>query len=150
MEEIMNTNKALAKTLGIEIEEVSEPKKHKREVKKVPPTVLDDTTQDQAEDYSLGRDTLRNLIDTGVSSLEDMKDLAKMSESPRAYEVMSTMMKTIAEMTKDLYDLQKKTKELKDISDPRREKDPDGSIKVERAVFVGSTADLLRKIKDEQ
>lgn len=146
----MDTNKALAKTLGIEIEEVTEPKRIKREVKKVPPTVLDDTTQDQAEDYSLGRSTLRNLIDTGVSSLEDMKDLARQSESPRAYEVMSTMMKTIAEMTKDLYDLQKKTKDLKDISDPRREKDPDGTIHVEKAVFCGTTSDLLKMIKDKE
>lgn len=146
----MDTNKALAKTLGIEIEEVDKPKRIKREVKKVPPTVLDDTTQDQAEDYSLGRSTLRNLIDTGVSSLEDMKDLARQSESPRAYEVMSTMMKTIAEMTKDLYDLQKKTKDLKDISDPRREKDPDGTIHVEKAVFCGTTSDLLKMIKDKE
>lgn len=144
----MNTNKALAKTLGIEIEEVVEPKKVKRDVKKVPPTVLDDTTQDQAEDYSLGRDTLRNLIDTGVSSLEDMKDLARQSESPRAYEVMSTMMKTIAEMTKDLYELQKKTKELNQMDD-KKDKPPEGDINIERAVFVGSTADLLRKIKEE-
>jgi hypothetical protein len=150
MEETMDTNKALAKTLGIEIEEVDKPKRIKREAKKVPPTVLDDTTQDQAEDYSLGRSTLRNLIDTGVSSLEDMKDLARQSESPRAYEVMSTMMKTIAEMTKDLYDLQKKTKDLKDISDPRREKDPDGTIHVEKAVFCGTTSDLLKMIKDKE
>lgn len=148
----MSTNKALAETLGIQIEEVESKSvvPMKKEVKPVEPSILDDTTVDQAEDYSLGRKTLRDLIETGVGSLEDMKDLAKQSESPRAYEVMSTMMKTIADMTKDLYDIQKKTKELKDLSDPRREKDPDGNIKIEKAVFVGSTADLLRKIKEEQ
>ena len=144
----MNTNKALAETLGIQIEEVVE--------KKTPTKIIKhddsdpDIKKDQTEDYNLGRRTLRGLISTGIDSLEDMKDLAKQSESPRAYEVMSTMMKTIAEMTKDLYDLQKKTKDLKDISDPRREKDPDGTIHVEKAVFVGSTSDLLRKIKDEK
>jgi hypothetical protein len=144
----MNTNKALAETLGIQIEEVVE--------KKTPTKIIKhddsdpDIKKDQTEDYNLGRRTLRGLISTGIDSLEDMKDLAKQSESPRAYEVMSTMMKTIADMTKDLYDIQKKTKDLNAIDDPKRTKDSDGNITVEKAVFVGSTADLLRKIKEEE
>lgn len=148
----MNTNKALAETLGIQMmEEVIDPPR-----KKVPTEIvkLDDSDpdikKDQTEDYNLGRRTLRGLINTGIDSLEDMKDLAKQSESPRAYEVMSTMMKTIADMTKDLYDIQKKTKDLNAIDDPKRTKDSDGNITVEKAVFVGSTADLLRKIKEEK
>lgn len=144
----MNTNKALAETLGIQIEEVVD--------KKTPTEIIKhddsdpDVKIDQAEDYNLGRRTLRGLISTGIDSLEDMKDLAKQSESPRAYEVMSTMMKTIADMTKDLYDIQKKRKDLNAIDDPKRTKDSDGNITVEKAVFVGSTADLLRKIKEEE
>ena len=118
----MDTNKALAKTIGIEIEEVEKEK------------TVENT--DQVEDYVLGRKTLRNLIETGTTSLEDMKDLARQSESPRAYEVLSTLMKTISEVTKDLYDLQKKTKELNEPKNPQT--DDRGSINVERAVFVGS------------
>lgn len=142
----MNTNKALAKTIGIEIEEV-EPFKEKTLPKTVEKEKPIENT-DQVEDYVLGRKTLRNLIETGTTSLEDMKDLARQSESPRAYEVLSTLMKTISEVTKDLYDLQKKTKELKEVKDKPTQ--PDGAINVERAVFVGTTSDLLKKIKAEK
>jgi hypothetical protein len=142
----MDTNKALAKTIGIEIEEVKPSKE-----KTLPKTIEKEKTvenTDQVEDYVLGRKTLRNLIETGTTSLEDMKDLARQSESPRAYEVLSTLMKTISEVTKDLYDLQKKTKELNEPKNPQT--DDRGSINVERAVFVGSSSELLRKIKEEQ
>ena len=77
--------------------------------------------------------------------MESLTDLAKESESPRAYEVLATMMKTIADTTKDLYDLQKKTKDLKG------EKKAEGpSVTVEKAVFVGTPSDLLKKIKEEK
>jgi replicative DNA helicase len=142
----MDTNKALAKTIGIEIEEVK-PSKEKTLPKIVEKEKTVENT-DQVEDYVLGRKTLRNLIETGTTSLEDMKDLARQSESPRAYEVLSTLMKTISEVTKDLYDLQKKTKELNEPKNPQT--DDRGSINVERAVFVGSSSELLRKIKEEQ
>jgi len=80
--------------------------------------------------------------------MEDMKELARQSESPRAYEVFSTMMKTISETTKDLYDLHKKTKDLKEIRGKPTQ--PDGAINVDRAVFCGTTADLLKMIKSKE
>ena len=107
-----------------------------------------DNIVDQQEDYRLARRTFRSLIDKGNNAMENLTDLAKESESPRAYEVLATMMKTIAETTKDLYDLQKKTKDLQkeDKSRPQDEQ----RINVEKAVFVGSTAELLKKVKSEQ
>lgn len=80
--------------------------------------------------------------------MEDMKELARQSESPRAYEVFATMMKTISETTKDLYDLQKKTKDLKQVNGKPTQ--PDGAINVEKAIFVGTTAQLLKKVKEEK
>ena len=77
-----------------------------------------------------------------------MKELARQSESPRAFEVFATMMKTIADTTNNLYDLQKKTKELKD--EPQKKPHDSGNVTVERAVFVGTTSDLLKKIKAEK
>lgn len=107
-----------------------------------------DNIVDQQEDYRLARRTFRSLIDKGNNAMENLTDLAKESESPRAYEVLATMMKTIAETTKDLYDLQKKTKDLQreDKSRPQDEQ----RINVEKAVFVGSTAELLKKVKSGQ
>jgi hypothetical protein len=54
------------------------------------------------------------------------------------------MMRTIADTTKDLYDLQKKTKDLKG------DKKEETTVTVEKAVFVGSPTDLLKKIKEEK
>lgn len=103
-------------------------------------------SEDADADYKLSRKTFRSLIDKGNLAMENLTDLAKESESPRAYEVLATMMKTIADTTKDLYDLQKKTKDLKK-EDKTRPQD-ESRINVEKAVFVGSTAELLKKIKN--
>ena len=85
-------------------------------------------TDDAEMDYHLSRRTFRALIDKGNSAMENLTDLAKESESPRAYEVLATMMKTIGDMTKDLYDLQKKTKDLKGES---KKQEPNQPINVE-------------------
>lgn len=96
-------------------------------------------------DYNLSRRTFRDLIQKGNQAMESLTDLAKESESPRAYEVLATMMRTVADTTKDLYDLQKKTKDLR--NDGKKEQP---NVTVEKAVFVGSPTDLLKRIKEEQ
>lgn len=99
---------------------------------------------DVEADYNLSRRTFRDLINKGNQAMESLTDLAKESESPRAYEVLATMMRTIADTTKDLYDLQKKTKDLKG------EKKEETTVTVEKAVFVGSPSELLKRIKEEK
>ena len=136
--------KKFSETLGIEHVELS-----KQEI--LPPVVVEEPISelpDQAEDYRLARKTFRSLIDKGNSAIEDLTDLARQSESPRAYEVLATLMKTVGDTTKDLYDLQKKTKDLmkEDKSRPQDEQ----RINVEKAVFVGSTAELLKKVKSNE
>ena len=64
------------------------------------------------------------------------------SESPRAYEVLSTMMKTIVDANKDLLELQKSVKKLKE------EDKKDNPQNVTNALYVGSTGDLMKLIKD--
>ena len=136
-------DKALAKSLGIEVK--------KTEIEIIQPELKTEIVEAQQDlpdleaDYQLSRHTFRELIRKGNLAMEDMTSLARESESPRAYEVLATMMKTIADTTKDLYDLQKKTKELKqDKGSPT----DTNNITVEKAVFVGSTAELLRKVKE--
>lgn len=138
--------KKFSDALGIEYEE----KPAKAEVELLPAIVETKTESnpDQEEDYKLARGTFRALIEKGNEAIEGISDLAATSESPRAYEVMATLMKTVAETTKDLYDLQKKTKELK--SDGNIKKLDETNITVDKAVFVGTTAELLKKIKNEQ
>ena len=102
--------KSLADELGIEhnLPEVRRP------VTEIIPV---ETTagQDQDEDYKLSRKTFRSLITKGSTAIEDMTDLARESESPRAYEVLATLIKTVSDTTKDLYDLQKKTQLLLEL-----------------------------------
>jgi hypothetical protein len=130
----------IAKSLGIGNEiEIIPPKQ--------PESIINTPHEDDdiKADYNLSRRTFRDLINKGNQAMESLTDLAKESESPRAYEVLATMMRTVADTTKDLYDLQKKTKDLRD--DGKKEQP---NVTVEKAVFVGSPTDLLKRIKEEQ
>lgn len=99
---------------------------------------------DSETDFSLSRNVFRNLIDSGSRAIENMTELAKESESPRAYEVLATLIKTVSESTKDLYDIHKKKKDL--YEEKTR---PAENITVDKAIFYGSTAELLAKIKNK-
>lgn len=142
----MKTSESLSKALGIEHEvEILPPLKQEVAVIEEPAAV---GSVDQQEDYTLARSTFRQLITKGNDAIEGISDLAKESESPRAYEVMATLMKTVAETTKDLYDLQKKTKDL--LTNSGSKKLDETNITVDKAVFVGTTAELLRKVKNNE
>lgn len=106
---------------------------------------------DEDEDYKLVRHTLRNLIEKGNDALDEIVTIAKQNESARGFEVVSTLIKTIGETSKDLYTLQKQKKDLRDpdpATDPRKKNAE--SINVEQAVFVGSAAELLSAIKKQR
>lgn len=143
----MKTRDALSEALGIEHISISD------ETEILLPVVVNEQplpveNPDQEEDYRLARKTFRALITQGNDAIEGISDLAKESESPRAYEVMATLMKTVAETTKDLYDLQKKTKDL--LTNSGSKKLDETNITVDKAVFVGTTAELLRKVKNNE
>ena len=142
----MKTHEAISDALGVEYKPEVLPVK----VEPAPVVVNDnnETPQDQAEDYRLSRSTFRNLIKKGEEAIDELYDLAKNSEHPRSYEVLATLMKTVSDTTKDLYDLQKKTKDLKQ-PDKARPQD-DTRMNIEKAVFVGSPSDLLKKIKNNE
>ena len=139
------THDALSEALGIEnAVEIIPPKiPPKKEQEVIINTPHED--DDIKADYNLSRRTFRDLINKGNAAMESLTDLAKESESPRAYEVLATMMRTVADTTKDLFELQNKNKNLRKEDNPKQEQ-----ITVEKAVFVGSPADLLKKIKEEK
>jgi len=142
----MGIEKNLSDALGIphEIEEV-------KETEIVPYEAPKEIT-DEDEDYILVRKTLRNLIEKGNEAIEEIAAIARNNESARGFEVVSNLIKTVGETSKDLYALQKQKKDLKDPdpeSDPRR-KNTESNITVESAVFVGSAAELLSAIKKKK
>lgn len=129
-------NKGLSETLGVE-SDIKLPAPVEPEIINTPHEM-----NDAEADYNLSRRTFRDLIIKGNQAMESLTDLAQESESPRAYEVLSTMMRTIADTTKDLFELQKKNKDLKGPSAPDQP-----TVNVDKAVFVGTTAELLQQIK---
>jgi flagellar biosynthesis chaperone FliJ len=101
-------------------------------------TVIENTTID--DDYEYARKNLRSLIDNGKDVMNNLTFLAKEGESPRAYEVLGQLIKTLAETNKDLLDIAKKKKDI------QQEKNGEQPTHVTNALFVGSTAELQKLI----
>lgn len=94
-------------------------------------------------DYEYARRNLYDVIEKGNRALEDIIDIAQQSESARAFEVATTLIKTMVDANKDLLSLAKTKKEL-DRADGMPEKQVTNNN-----LFVGSSAELLKMIKDK-
>jgi len=95
---------------------------------------------EREEDYKYARDNFYNVIEKGTQALDEMLDVAKASEHPRAYEVVSTLMKTLVEANKDLVTMNEKK---------AKAEEPEEDAKVtNNNLFVGSTAELQQLVKD--
>ena len=101
--------------------------------------------KDIQSDYDLARHTLPNLIAKGEQALDDMMAVAKGSEHPRAFEVTSTLVNTIAGAAKDLMSLQKT---MKDIKKPLAGEEAPKNITNNHIVFQGSTKDLIQQVME--
>lgn len=101
------------------------------------------TTQVDA-DFDFARENIMDVVNKGQEALFDLMDVARQSQHPRAYEVLSTMMNTMVNASKDLLDLQAKKKKL-------LEDDPSASPQqVTNNLFVGSTAELQKYLKQNR
>ena len=98
---------------------------------------------DIKKDYDYTRGNLYSLIEKGQEAINGILELAQESEMPRAYEVAGQLIKNVADATDKLMDLQKK---LKDIEE---EKVGKGPTTVNNALFVGSTAELAKLLKQQ-
>ena len=100
---------------------------------------------DMKDDYELARETLRNMVEKGNEALDDMMAVAKGSEHPRAFEVTSTLINTIAHAAKDLIALQKT---MKEINKPAVGEEAPKTINNNHIVFQGSTKDLIKQVME--
>ena len=94
-------------------------------------------------DYKYGRETLYGLVERGQDAIDGILDLCKETEHPRAYEVAGQLIKTVADVSKDLLELQEKLKKIKDVPNKRPKS-------VTNALFVGSTTELQKLLKDKK
>ena len=97
---------------------------------------------DIKKDYDYTRGNLYSIIEKGQEAINGILDLAQESDQPRAYEVAGQLIKSVSDATDKLMDLQKK---LKDVEEDKQVRGPST---VNNALFVGSTADLAKMLKD--
>ena len=99
-------------------------------------------SEDIKKDYEYTRGNLYSIIEKGQEAINGILELAQESEMPRAYEVAGQLIKSVSDATDKLMDLQKK---LKDVNEEQQQKGPNT---VNNALFVGSTADLTKLLKN--
>jgi methyl-accepting chemotaxis protein len=104
---------------------------------------ISSSVEDIKSDYEYTRGNLYSLIEKGQEAINGILELAQESEMPRAYEVAGQLIKNVADATDKLMDLQKK---LKDIEEEKQSKGP---TNVTNALFVGSTAELSKLLKNQ-
>ena len=97
---------------------------------------------DLENDYKYQRDNFYNLVEKGSTAIDGILELAREGEHPRAYEVSGQLIKNVADVTEKLGDLQEKMRKLKEV--------PNNAPKnVTNALFVGSTAELQKMLKEK-
>ena len=99
------------------------------------------TKDDIEKDYEYTRGNLYSIIEKGQEAINGILELAQESEMPRAYEVAGQLVKSVSDATDKLMDLQKK---LKDVEEEKER----GPSTVNNSLFVGSTADLAKMLKE--
>lgn len=104
---------------------------------------------DIQDDYEFSRETYRNLVAKSNEAIEQMLNLAMQSEHPRAFEVLSNMLKNTSDMTDKLMALQKAKKDIEKKDDA----DPAKPALTQNNLFLGSTTDLqkhlIEKLKEQ-
>ena len=111
-------------------------------IPKIIPNTTEVSEDDIEDDYKYQRDNFYNLVEKGSAAIDGILELAKESEHPRTYEVAGQLIKNVAEVTEKLGDLQEKMRKLKEV--------PSNAPKnVTNALFVGSTKELQKMLKDK-
>ena len=128
---------AINNSLDIEVVDEDESLPSKKEEKG-----LEKNKDDSTRDYEYTRGNLYSLIEKGQEALDSIMEVAQEGQQPRAFEVVSQLIKNVADTTDKLVDLQQKMKVLK-------EEDSRGPSTVNNALFVGSTAELQKLLKKQ-
>ena len=97
------------------------------------------------DDAEFARQNIRTLIEKGNSAMDNLLLVANASEHPRAYEVAAGLIKNLADLNKDLLEIQKRKKDL----DPSQARN-NGTTNIDKAVFVGSTTELVKFLKNNK
>jgi hypothetical protein len=114
------------------------------EVKETAVVEIKDSTIE--DDVEFARQNIKKLINKGGVAFDNLLLVANESEQPRAYEVAATFIKNLSDLNKDLLELQKRKKDLQGSDDKKQS----GNVNVDKAVFVGSTTELVKFLKNNK
>ena len=103
-------------------------------------SIVEIVPTDVDSDFEFARNNIRELAEKGKVAVDNILMVAKATDHPRAYEVAATLIKNMSDINKDLLELQKRKRDLS----PMKEQTV---VNVDKAVFVGSTRDLIKQIK---
>tara|TARA_B100001769_G_C21838333_1_gene455029 strand:+ start:52 stop:474 length:423 start_codon:yes stop_codon:yes gene_type:complete len=126
----------LNETFDIEPKEVESKK-----IKKIED--ISSSVEDIKKDYEYTRGNLYSIIEKGQEAIDSVLELAQETEQPRAYEVLGQLIKNVSDTTDKLMELQKKLKDVEEESVKTK-----GPSTVNNALFVGSTAELSKLLKN--
>jgi len=112
----------------------------------------DDITKDTEEDYEFARSHMKKLIDVSDEAIATLHALSTDSEHPRAFEVLSGLIKNSSDMNNNLMALQRDRKKLTQDKpkDSSTGVNIEGSVTNNNSIFVGSTIELQKFLKDQQ
>ena len=100
--------------------------------------------EDLADAYEQTKSNLQDLIDQGKSAMGEILEIAKAGQHPRAFEVYGTLLKNVVDANKELLAVQKQMRDMD------KKTAPSGSTTIDKAIFVGSTSELSKFIKNNK
>ena len=134
MSVVGNIDEHLDEVFGI----IEKPKKEVVKAERVVPAA---TADDSDQDFQYARENLYNLIERGQDGLDELLEIAKASQHPRAFEVVGQMIDKLTTTNKELLNLHKTKKDITSESGPKT---------VSNNLFVGSTAELQKLLKNKK
>jgi predicted house-cleaning noncanonical NTP pyrophosphatase (MazG superfamily) len=144
----MKTEKLVEQRVEKHLELVDEPQKSDVQiidnVDSVPVVINGDETKDN--DFQYARENLYDIIEKGRDAMEELLEIAKAEESPRAFEVFGQLLKNMTDSQETLMDLHQKKQKLENAGERQ---EVTQAQNITNALFVGSTADLLKLVKKE-
>ena len=139
----MKVEKLVEQRIEKHLELGEEPPKNEVQVLNVPVANNDDN---ENNDFQYARENLYHIIERGRDAMDELLEIAKAEESPRAFEVFGQLLKNMTDSQEKLMELHQKKQKLK--NDGERQ-EVTKAQNVTNALFVGSTADLLKLVKKE-
>ena len=141
-----NFEKSMEEVFDVTPTVVEETKKETLPVVKskdpVDPAELD---QDLADAYQQSKENLQGLIEQGTEAMEEILNVAKAGQHPRAFEVYGTLLKNMVDANKELLAIQKQMREMSGVK-----KEASSSTNIDKAIFVGSTSELSKLLKGKK